>query len=175
MLCMGSIAFISGPAALAAAEGRAVDAYLGAYLFGGEEAERRAREKAIDDVVSSMNPLVRAIARHQLDEGTAIPPMVAIAADAKNLTITDFLPLTAPLDGSSVRVKTYGGNEMDLSYDVTSERLLQRLTGDGKGSKSFFTVEKGKLKHHVHIYAKELPKDLEYVLTYSTAPHSARR
>jgi len=161
---------------VARADDGAVKAYLGTYLFSGDEDERRARDKAIDDVVSGMNPIVRAIARHQLQEGTAIVPIITIAADAKNLTITDSQPLTAPLDGTPVRVKTYGGNEMDLSYDVTSDRILERLTGDGKGSKNTFSRNADKLKLHVHIYAKELPKDLEYVLTYlSPTLHSNRR
>ena len=152
---------------LAFADNSPVKSFVGTYAYAGDAAERKARDAAIDDVVSSMTPIARGIARDKLQEATAIPSHVVFAADTKNLTVTEKEPLTAPLDGSPVDVKGYDDSDMKLTYEIAKDQIVQKLSGDGKGRKTNYALDAASLRVHVHVYAKQLPKPLDYDLTFA--------
>ena len=153
--------------ALAFADSSPVQSFVGTYEYAGSAAERKARDAAIDDVVSSMTPIARGIARDKLQEATAIPTHVIFATDTKNLTVTETAPLTAPLDGSAVDVKGYDNSDMKLTYEIAKDQIVQKLSGDGKGRKTNYALDTTSLRVHVHVYAKQLPKPLDYDLTFA--------
>ena len=158
---------VAASPSLAFADSSPVKSFVGTYEYAGDAAERKARDAAIDDVVSSMTAIARGIARDKLQEATAIPSHVIFAADTKNLTVTEKAPLTAPLDGSAVDVKGYDDSDMKLTYEIGKDQIVQKLSGDGKGRKTNYTLDSASLRVHVHVYAKQLPKPLDYDLTFA--------
>lgn len=154
--------------AIALADDSPVRSFVGTYKYAGDKAERKARNAAIDDVVRRMTPIARGIARGKLQDATAIPSHVTFAVDAKNLTVTEMEALTAPLDGSAVKVKGYDDAEMKLTYEIGEGQIVQKLSGDGKGRKTHYALpDPASLKVHVHVYAKQLPIPLDYDLTFA--------
>jgi len=145
-----------------------VASFVGTYNYAGDKAERKARNAAIDEVVRRMTPIARGIARGKLQEATAIPSHVTFAVDAKNLTVTEMESLTAPLDGSAVKVKGYDDADMKLTYEIAEAHIVQKLKGDGKGRHTHYALpDQASLKVHVHVYAKQLPIPLDYDLTFA--------
>lgn len=160
-----SLAALLPGEALAAEGGE--KAFLGGYKHGGGDKEREARDAAIDDVVSGMNIVSRTIARERLRSANAIPAKITFASDGTSLTVSlDGRVYTAPLAGTSVKVTGITGDKLDLSYAISSGKIEQRFSGDGKGRVNTFTKSGDQLVMSVRVYATQLPKDLRYKLTY---------
>lgn len=151
------------------AEG-AEKAFLGTYKHSGGDKDREARDAAIDDVVSTMNIVSRTIARERLKSANAIAGVVAITSDGTSLTISlDSRVYTAPLAGTSVKVTGITGDKLDLSYAISTGKIEQKFSGDGKGRVNTFTKSGDNLTMSVRVYATQLPKDLSYKLAYKKA------
>lgn len=169
MLQLGAGALLgSHVGSAAAANGDAVSSYVGQFRHVGGDTDREARDKAIDDVVSGMNGLIRGIARTRLIDANPIAERLGLVADASSLTVTmDKLSYTGPLDGGKVKVKSITGDDMDMHYEITKESLTQVFEGDGRGRVNIFTLgTEGRLLLKVRVYAEQLPKDLIYRLGY---------
>lgn len=150
----------------AAAEG-AEKPFVGSYKYSGGDKEKEARDAAIDDVVSSMNIVSRTIARERLKSANAIAQAVVIASDGTNLTISlDTRVYKAPLAGTSVKVTGITGDQLDLTYSVSTGKIEQRFSAEGKGRVNGFTRSGEQLTMSVRVHATQLPKDLKYKLTY---------
>jgi len=142
-------------------------AFVGTYKHAGGDKEREARDKAIDDVVSGMNFIARPIARDRLKAANPIAATLAISSDATSLTITfDTRTYTAPLSGTSVKVKGITGDELQLSYKVSTGQIEQRFAGEGRGRVNTFTKSDELVVVDVRVHSTQLPKDLKYRLTY---------
>lgn len=144
--------------------------FIGTYKHSGGDKEREARDAAIDDVVSSMNIVSRTIAREKLKSANVIAAAVVFASDGTSLTVTlDGRVYTAPLSGSSVKVTGITGDKLDLSYVVTSGKIEQKFSAQGKGRTNTFTKSGDVLTMNVRVFSDQLPKDLKYKLTYKKA------
>ncbi len=145
-----------------------ISAYVGAFRHSGGDKERLARDKAIDDVVSGMSFVVRGIARGRLTSANPIAVDVTCSTHDKSLTMTmDQRSFTAPIDGSTATVKSVTGDDIDMHYAITKNSLIQVFDRDGRGRVNTFTLDGTKgLAMAVRVYAKQLPKDLNYRLTY---------
>ncbi|MFO0550376.1 MAG: hypothetical protein U0271_18420 [Polyangiaceae bacterium] len=142
-------------------------AYHGSYQYAGGDKEREARDAAIEDVISGLNPLVRSIARDRLTAAMAIDKAIGISSDATNLTVTqDAQVYAAPLSGSAVKVKGLTGDDLNLSYAVSSAKLEQKFVGDEGGRTNTYTRSGDQLVMNVRVFSDKLPKDLKYKLTY---------
>jgi hypothetical protein len=143
-------------------------AYVGAFRHTGGDKERIARDRAIEDVVSGMSFLVRKIARDRLTAANAIAVALTFSRTARSLTIAmDDRSFTGPLDGSKTKVKSIGGDEMDMSYQISRDSVTQNFERDGRGRTNTFTLDGDKsLRMNVRVFADQLPKDLVYELTY---------
>ncbi|NUP06711.1 MAG: hypothetical protein HOW73_11715 [Polyangiaceae bacterium] len=141
--------------------------FLGKYRFKGGEKERAALEKAIADVVSTMNVLTRGIARDRLRESNVIPEVLTIDEAKKALTVAmDKRSYTAPVDGKVVKVKVLTGDEMDMSFAVRKDAIDQSFKGEERGRVNTFKTDAKELSLRVRVYASRLPKELVYRLTY---------
>jgi hypothetical protein len=157
------------PRELLAADG-AEKPFVGTYKHAGGDKEREARDQAIEDVVSGMNIVSRTIARDRLKSANVIAAAITIASDGTSLTISlDSRTYTAPLSGSSVKVTGITGDKLDLSYAVSTGKIDQKFSGDGKGRVNSFTKSGEQLVMNVRVYSNQLPKDLKYKLTYKKA------
>jgi len=153
---------------LAASAGDAATPFLGTFTFSGGDKERQAWEKAIDDVVSGMNAVVRGIARDKLKKSNPIATTLAFAADAKNLTVAfDSRTYTAPLDGAPVRITSILGDDMIMAFKIAGSDLDQRFTGSDDGRTNQFHVDGKTCVMRVRVFSSKLPKDLVYALSYS--------
>jgi hypothetical protein len=165
-LAVGTL--VAGLALPASAGEDDVKLYVGAFRFAGGDKEVQARDEAIEDVVSGMSFLVRGIARSRLTAANPIATNATIATSGASLTIAmDSRSFTGPLDGSKTKVKSSSGDDMDMHFEITKQSLTQVFAGDEKGRINTFTLDGSKgLDMLVHVYAKQLPKDLVYRVTY---------
>jgi hypothetical protein len=143
---------------------------LGSFKFAGGAAEEARRLKAIDDVVDKMSPIVRGIARGKLREATVIAPRISLATVGKNFTMADDEHrYTAPTDGSVVKVTVFNGDEMDLSYDLKDDEIVQLFSDGSKGSVHSFSRSGDKLVVRHAVFASQLPERIVYNTTYAWA------
>ena len=155
---------------IAFADGEHHRAFLGAFHWVGGDAERDARDKAIESVVAEMSFLARGIARDQLKETNPIASKLSFGATEKALTAAmDSRSYTAPLDGSHVKVKGITGDEMKMCFKIRQGAIDQQFSSDDKGRDNGFRYADNKVVMHVRVRAEKLPKDLVYKLTYERA------
>lgn len=152
---------------LAAGPAEACQAFLGSFTYAGGAREREALESAIEDVVSSMNVLVRSIARDRLKSSNVIAQSGRLSCDGKGLTVAvDKQSYTAPLDGHAVKVKSPSGDEVDLKYRISESAIEQTFSAEDEGRVNTLSLHDGDLIMRVRVYSSKLPKDLKYKLTY---------
>jgi hypothetical protein len=143
-------------------------ALLGKYRHSGGDKEHKARDAAIDAVVAEMNVLVRAIARGRLKATNPIAPSVSLSSDGDAITVVlGTRSYRAPRDGRAVKVKGISGDEVELRYRVTKDRLEQRFAGEDGGRVNTFALDGDALVMRVRVFSPKLPKDLSYKLTYA--------
>jgi hypothetical protein len=165
-LAGGATATLIAPS-IAFADGEHHKAFLGAFKFIGGDAEREARDKAIESVVAEMSFLARGIARDKLKETNPIAAKLSFGATEKALTAAlDSRSYTAPLDGSHVKVKGITGDEMKMCFKIRQGAIDQQFSSEDKGRDNGFRYADNKIVMHVRVRAEKLPKDLVYKLTY---------
>jgi hypothetical protein len=142
--------------------------YLGPFRHSGGDKDLKARDRAIEGVVSEMSFLVRKMARDRLTAANAIAQAIIFSRTATSLTIAmDARVFTGPLDGSKTKVTSSGDTEIDMSYVLSKDSLTQNFERDGRGRINTFTLDGDKsLRLDVRVFADELPKDLVYKLSY---------
>lgn len=168
LLCLAGAgaAFVALPGA-ALADDDALKSLLGTYRHAGGDAEREARDRAIEGVVSEMSIFSRGIARDKLKEGNPIAAKLALSATDASLTVAlDKRSFTAPRDGKSVKVTTVTGDEMNMRFKLGKDLIEQVFFLDDRGKVNRFRPDGAKLVLNVRVHAKRLPKDLVYKLTY---------
>lgn len=147
-----------------------VRSLLGFYVYSGQPDEEDQRLEAIDDVVAHVPIFFRGIYRRKLEQATRIPTTIAVACDARSLTVCVHKPFTAPLDGRRVRVETVTGHDMDLHFEIEEGSVSQVFTAHGKGQINRFFRDETSLYLYVRIFAEQLPAEVEYLLTYDELP-----
>jgi hypothetical protein len=141
--------------------------FVGRYHYSGGEKEVKARDEAIDGVVSEMNFLVRSIARSRLKASTPITAALRITSTPQQLTVSiGALSYTGPLNGRSVKVVGITGDELDMHYRVSAKRLEQIFKGERGGRVNTFTRNGATLGLSVRVFSPKLPKELRYKLSY---------
>lgn len=157
-------------ASSALAEGVNIKSFLAAYHHVGGDKEREARDRAIEDAISTMSSLFKGVARDMLKSANGIPSKLEIktANKKKSLTVmADDQNFTAPLDGTAVKVKVVTGDVMQMHYEADDGQLDQIFEGEDRGRLNRFTFNKaGQLLMNVTVHATQLPKKLVYKLTY---------
>jgi hypothetical protein len=151
---------------------KAVAALTGEFRWIGGTAERKARDKAIDDVVDGMNFIVRGIARKRLKQANPIPRLVRIRRAGEDVLVIriDKRVYRAKIGGPAVTVVGITGDELKLTHRVVDNRVVQRFEGESGGRVNTFTPlgkgdDKG-MKLRVRVFSDKLPKDLVYGLSY---------
>jgi hypothetical protein len=149
---------------------KAAGRFTGSYKFAGGDAERAARDAAIEAVVEDMNMLAQPIARSKLQEGNKIAERLDITLDGDAVSVAfDGRPFVASLDGSKKRVVGITGDELDYHVEVGASKLRQVFKGDKGGRSNAMRRSGKKIAIDVKVTSSKLPKPLQYRLTY--APH----
>lgn len=143
---------------------------VGRYRFVGGEAERAAREAAIDQVVSDMNVIVRGTARRRLAAASEIPAGLSLSLRGDLLTVR--LPegaYAAPLDGSVVKVAGPSGDPVSLRHQLVGDAGVRQHfdSDDGRRVNLCEPLADGRLRIHVTLHSPKLPKPLRYAMTFA--------
>ncbi len=140
----------------------------GEYRYSGGEAQRAARDAAIDRVVSDMNFLVRGIARSRLKKATAIASAMSIAREGDQLVVSiDGRRYAAPLDGKGVEVQNADGDKLTLTHREKGGRIEQTFRSKDGGRKNGLRCDaENKLELNVTVFSPRLPHELKYRLSY---------
>jgi hypothetical protein len=147
---------------------KAAERFEGSFTFVGGEAEREARDAAIEDVVDEMSVFARPIARSKLLDGNKIAQRLDIVVEGDAISVAfDGRPFLAGLDGSSKRVVGILGDELDYHVEIGGTRLRQVFAGDKGGRSNAMRRAGGKLAVDVKVTSGRLPKPLQYRLTYA--------
>ncbi|NUO51044.1 MAG: hypothetical protein HOV80_19485 [Polyangiaceae bacterium] len=134
--------------------------FVGTYKWVGGVAEQRTLWGKIENMANTFNFIAKPIVRDKLAAGNQIPKTIRIESDGKDKT-----EQRAPVDGTSTKIKATNGEMMDMSFDINDE-LVQTFKGNAKGRVNSYRLDGDKLTFHVRIHASQLPKELEYELTY---------
>lgn len=159
-----------GPVPAASEKSRqTADGFVGEHRHSGGDAERKARDAAIDDVVREMNAIARGIARSRLEESNAIAARIAIARDGDALVFThDGRRYRAAIDGAPITVESVTGDEVSLRYVVRDGAIEQVFVGEEGGRTNTYRLRDDAVVMHVRVHSEKLPKDLVYTLTYGS-------
>ena len=147
---------------------KSAERFVGAFAFVGGEAERKARDAAIEDVVSDMGLIAKPIARDKLRAGNEIAERLEITVDGDVVSVSfDGRPFVAALDGSKKRVTGILGDQLDYHVEIGGAHLRQVFTGDRGGRSNSIRRAGGKVAIDVKVTSSRLPKPLQYRLTYA--------
>jgi hypothetical protein len=137
----------------------------GEYRYVGDEAERAARLRAIEDVVGGMNVLVRSIARARLERSTRIIERLGVERAGTRTSITlDGLRYTTLRDDEPVATTAATGEKVLLRHHLDGFVVVQRLDGEQGWRENRYSCRG--LRLEVRIHSPRLPRDLVYRLTY---------
>ncbi|MGB5415095.1 MAG: hypothetical protein WBN01_10680, partial [Polyangiales bacterium] len=166
--------------ALADAPDSAIQQFVGTYTYVGGDAEIRALDRAIDEVVDQMNFFIRGIARRRLRAPNL--PSKEVSVFVENGQIRIDRPgqpeVSAPADGRPIIWRhPSDGDVFQVSHGVDEEGVLyQRFEGERSVSRNRFVLGKDKKRLTIHtvITADRLPAPLRFRMTYerTTGPDS---
>ena len=143
--------------------------FLGTYKFIGGSQEIDNVDKAINDSISSMIPLVRGIVRSRLVAANGIPKVLVFLADTRWFEVkVDGTRYVSHYDGTPYKVLTTTGDVMDLHYKF-GDTIEQTFSDEAKERINTFELKDTRMLMHVRIHADVLPKDINYDLTFERA------
>jgi hypothetical protein len=161
-------------ASIAAAEApdSALQQFVGTYTYVGGDAEIKALDRAIDEVVDQMNFFIRGIARRRLRAPNL--PSKEVGVFVENGQIRIHRPgqpeVSAPADGRPITWRNpTDGDVFQVSHGVDDEGVLyQRFAGERSVSRNRFVLSKDRQRLTIHtlITADRLPAPLRFTMTY---------
>ena len=154
--------------------------FVGTYAYVGGDAEIKALDQAIDEVVGQMNFFIRGIARRRLRAPNLPSKKVSVFVENGQIRIErpGQPEVSAPADGRPITWRhPTDGDVFEVSHGVDEEgALFQRFEGERSVSLNRFVLNKDRkrLKIHTVITADRLPAPLRFKMTYerTTVPDS---
>lgn len=178
MLLLGTMLRADCGTATAAAEAvdPALQRFVGTYFYVGGDAEIRALDEAIDQVVSQMSFLIRGIARRRLRAPNL--PSKEVGVFFENGQIRIYRPgqpeVSAPADGKPITWRhPDDGDVFQVRHGLDEEgKLYQRFEGERSVSRNRFVLSKDgeHLAIHTVITADRLPAPLRFRMSYERKP-----
>jgi hypothetical protein len=127
-------------------------------------------EDAIKSVTSSMNFIVKPIARSRLRKVNRPHPNLVVQehGDTVSIAYDEHFPMVAPLNGTTVKWKNEAGETFDLSVWRTEETFVQHfIAPDGERFNEFSQSAAGDTLYlGVTIKSPRLKQPLHYRLVY---------
>lgn len=144
-------------------------AFAHAFKYVGGKKQKEAVDEAIEEVVQQMSRVIRGLARDRLRATNKVPPLVYFKFESNQIAVifAGGRKVKAPADGSKVKWKTEKGDRVKVSHTLTTNKLVQKLEGEGTRTNTFKLSEDGtKLTWKTRITARRLPEDIKYRLSY---------
>jgi hypothetical protein len=171
--CGPSIAAADAPDAV-------LQQFVGTYTYVGGDAEIKALDQAIDEVVDQMNFFIRGIARRRLRAPNLPSKKVSVFVENGQIRIErpGQPEVSAPADGRPITWRhPTDGDVFEVSHGVDEEgALFQRFEGERSVSLNRFVLNKDRKRLTIHtvIAADRLPAPLRFKMTYerTTVPDS---
>ena len=149
--------------------------YLGTYRYVGGEKDIQALDKAIEQVVSQMNFLIRGIARRRLREPNLPSKEVSISLDEAQIRIErpGQPEVSAPASGKAITWRNpEEGDVFQVQHGIDERgELYQRFAGERSVSVNRFVLsdDGNALTIHTLIEADRLPAPLRFEMSYRRA------
>jgi hypothetical protein len=146
--------------------------FTGVYLYSPQSADRLKIDRAIDDAVSGLGMLRRAIARSRLQQSTKPLPRFQVHFESDRVLLRLHQhEFDLPLNGRAVPAKGLDGNAVKASARVGTKVLYQTLQGtQGSRYHEFRFREDGSVSVWTRIESEHLPNRVSYNLAYHRAP-----
>ena len=150
----------------------ALEKYLGTYRYVGGDTDIEALDRAIEDVVSQMNFLIRGIARRRLRDPNLPSKEVTITSDDGQIRIDrpGQPPVSAPVDGKAITWRhPEDGDVFRVQHGIDARgELYQRFEGERSVSRNRFVLsdDGNALSIHTFIQADRLPAPLRFQMSY---------
>jgi len=171
------LAVCCGPSiAVAEASDPALQPFAGTYGYVGGDAEIKALDRAIDEVVDQMNFFIRGIARRRLRAPNLPSKEVSVFIEKGQIRIhrPGQPEVSAPADGKPITWRHLtDGDVFQVSHGIDDEGVLyQRFEGERSVSRNRFVLseDEERLTIHTAITADRLPSPLRFKMTYERIP-----
>jgi hypothetical protein len=181
LLFEAAVAVCCGPAvAMAEASDSALQPFAGTYRYVGGDAEIKALDRAIGEVVDQMNFFIRGIARRRLRAPNLPSEEVSVFIEKGQIRITrpGQPEVSAPADGKPITWRhPSDGDVFEVSHGIDDEgALYQRFVGERSVSRNRFVLseDEERLTIHTVITADRLPAPLRFDMTYQRTPRRAK-
>ncbi|MDH3652751.1 MAG: hypothetical protein OEN21_00645 [Myxococcales bacterium] len=161
--------------AAAQASDSVLERFVGRYTYAGGEAEIKALDRAIDEVVGQMNFFIRGIARRRLRAPNLPSKEVSVFVEKGQIRIDrpGQPEVSAPADGRPITWRhPTDGDVFQVSHGIDDEGVLyQRFEGERSVSRNRFVLSKDQKRLTIHtvITADRLPAALRFKMTYGRA------
>jgi hypothetical protein len=144
----------------------------GVYLYSPQSADRLKIDQAIDDAVSGLGMLKRAIARSRLQQSTKPFSRFQVHFESERVLLRLYQhEFELPLNGHAVPAKGLDGKTVKASARVGPKVLYQTLEGtQGSRYHEFRFREDGSVSVWTRIESEHLPNRVSYNLEYHRAP-----
>jgi hypothetical protein len=146
--------------------------FTGVYLYSPKSADRLTIERAIDDAVSGLGMLKRAIARNRLQQSTKPIPRFQVHFEPERVLLRLYQrEFELPLNGRAVPARGLDGHMVKASVHMKINVLYQTLEGTrGTRYHEFRFREDGSVSVWTRIESEHLPNRVSYNLEYRRAP-----
>jgi hypothetical protein len=145
---------------------------FGRFSAAVSEAEKQVRQKSVDQAVSEVTFVLRAIGRKRIEAKTHIPAWVEVKPSGTGSIIFHFegrAPEPCPLNGTT-KGKDPEGKDAEFAARWDGEKLIQTVqTEDGKRTNVLEPQPNGALKLHVELRSTRFETPIRYTLSYKPA------
>jgi hypothetical protein len=145
---------------------------FGRFTAVVSEAEKKVRQKSVDQAVSEVSYLLRAIGRKRIEAKTHIPAWVEIKQGAPGTVTFHFegrAPEPCSLNGST-KGKDPEGKDAEFAARWDGKNLIQTVaTEDGKRTNVLEPQADGSLKLRVELRSTRFETPIRYTLSYKRA------
>lgn len=171
--CGGGAASVSAENPVVVSEGEVPDELFGGqFAFDGGASERSQIAQSVDTATEEMNFVVRGIARDRLKKTNRAPETIELSRQGEQLTVViDGRRYEGVLDAKPVTVTGITGDDVEMTYRIAGDQLLQTFRGeDGGRENAFRLVDSDTVVMDVRVFSPRLPADILYSLTYRRGP-----
>jgi hypothetical protein len=149
----------------------------GMYLYAPDGGQLLIIERAIDQGVAHMFPLVRGFARARLKGTNKLPQtlQLVVTADSVGTQLDAEKPMSLPRSGIAVRWDNGLGDRCRAREIVVADTLTQLCAADRGSSIARYVLEDGgeTLRRTVHITSPFLSGPVDYALLFRRRPNGA--
>ena len=156
---------------------KSVGTLTGNWQRQESSSQRSARLKVIDDVTSEMNWLMRGKAKEKLREATAKNESISIQDNGNNvaITATGRPRLSISTDGKASKIKGQAESGTVRASRQNGVLILEMEGGNGSRTTRYtLSPDKSKLTLDVKMSSPNLPKPLQYQVTYIRATNTRK-